>query len=240
MLFPKNLTLTTVFFTLALACTTAQSQEQHNLDNDSKKFSYAIGYQIGQSILAQIQEAPDLDMNLFSMAVTESLMGAEPAMNEQEMAEIIVAKQQQIQEEMAREAQENAADSRAFLEENRAREGVVVTESGVQYQIIESGDPEGESPGLEDTVIVHYEGKLIDGTVFDSSRARETPARFSLTGIIPGWSEVLRLMRPGDVWNVVLPPEMGYGEAGVENVIGPNQVLVFEIELIEVMKSSNS
>ncbi|MYB34087.1 MAG: FKBP-type peptidyl-prolyl cis-trans isomerase [Gammaproteobacteria bacterium] len=236
----KTLTIITVFFTSALICSIAQSQDQPNLDDENKKFSYAIGYQVGQSILAQIQSVPDLDMAVFSDAVTASLMSAGPAMAEQEMAEIIVAKQQQMQQEIARQAQGNAERSLAFLEENKTREGVVVTESGVQYQIIESGDPSGDSPGLQDTVIVQYEGKLIDGTVFDSSRARGTPARFSLTGIIPGWSEVLQLMRPGDIWNVVLPPEMAYGEEGVENVIGPNEALVFEIELIEVMKSSNS
>ncbi|MCY4147788.1 MAG: FKBP-type peptidyl-prolyl cis-trans isomerase [Gammaproteobacteria bacterium] len=240
MQFKKRSTIITVFFTSALVCSVAQSQNQPNLDDDNKKFSYAIGYQIGQSILAQVQSVPDLDMAVFSDAVTASLMNSGSAMTEQEMAGIIVSRQQQMQEEMAKQAQDNAEKSLAFLEENKTREGVVETESGIQYQIIESGDPSGNSPGLQDTVIVHYEGKLIDGTVFDSSRARETPARFSLTGIIPGWSEILQLMRPGDIWNVVLPPEMAYGEAGVENTIGPNQALVFEIELIEVMKSSNS
>ncbi len=240
MQFRKTLTIITVFFTSVLASSIAQSQDQSSLDNENGKFSYAIGYQIGQSIMAQIQAIPDLDMAVFSDAVTASLMNAEPDMTEQEMAEIIVARQQRMQQEMARQAQDNAEKSLAFLEGNKAREGVAVTESGVQYLIIESGDPSGHSPSLQDTVIVHYEGKLIDGTVFDSSRTRDTPARFSLTGIVPGWSEVLQLMRPGDIWQVVLPPEMAYGETGVENVIGPNQALVFEIELIEVMKSSNS
>jgi len=237
--FYKTLPIITVSLASALICTSVQSQDQPNLDDENKQFSYVVGYQIGQSILAQIQTMPDLDMALFLEAVESSLKGEDPAMSEQEMVDVMVARQQQIQEEMIQKAQENAAKSLAYLEENKSREGVSVTESGVQYQIIEAGDPLEPSPTLEDTVIVHYEGKLIDGTVFDSSRTRDNPARFSLTGIIPGWSEVLQLMRPGDIWKVVLPPEMAYGETGIENVIGPNQALIFEIELLEVVKSSN-
>ncbi|MCY4050090.1 MAG: FKBP-type peptidyl-prolyl cis-trans isomerase [Gammaproteobacteria bacterium] len=237
--FYKTLPIITVSLASALICTSVQSQDQPNLDDENKQFSYVVGYQIGQSILAQIQTMPDLDMALFLEAVESSLKGEDPAMSEQEMVDVMVARQQQIQEEMIQKAQENAAKSLAYLEENKSREGVSVTESGVQYQIIEAGDPLEPSPTLEDTVIVHYEGKLIDGTVFDSSRTRDNPARFSLTGIIPGWSEVLQLMRPGDIWKVALPPEMAYGETGIENVIGPNQALIFEIELLEVVKSSN-
>ncbi|MCY4275263.1 MAG: FKBP-type peptidyl-prolyl cis-trans isomerase [Gammaproteobacteria bacterium] len=237
--FYKTLPIITVSLASALICTSVQSQDQPNLDDENKQFSYVVGYQIGQSILAQIQTMPDLDMALFLEAVESSLKGEDPAMSEQEMVDVMVARQQQIQEETIQKAQENAAKSLAYLEENKSREGVSVTESGVQYQIIEAGDPLEPSPTLEDTVIVHYEGKLIDGTVFDSSRTRDNPARFSLTGIIPGWSEVLQLMRPGDIWKVALPPEMAYGETGIENVIGPNQALIFEIELLEVVKSSN-
>lgn len=237
---PKNLIRISMFFSAALACSFAQSQNETKLESENQKFSYAIGYQIGQSILQQVQEIPELDMEILSDAVNASLLGINPAMSDREMAEIIVSKQQQIQEETAKQAQENAEKSKAFLEQNKKKEGIQVTESGIQYEIIQSGDASGISPSLDDTVIVHYEGKLIDGTIFDSSRARQTPARFPLTGIIPGWREVLQLMRPGDIWNVALPPELGYGEAGVSDAIGPNQALLFEIELIEVMRSSNS
>ena len=120
-----------------------------------------------------------------------------------------------------------------------AKEGVVVTESGLQYEIIQSGDPAGDMPTVADTVIVHYQGSLLDGTVFDSSITRGEPATFSLQSIIPGWIEVLQLMRPGDKWSIVLAPELAYGERGAGQLIGPNEVLMFDIELIEIKKSAN-
>ena len=120
----------------------------------------------------------------------------------------------------------------AFQVEYSQRQGVVVTASGLQYRVIETG--EGRSPGPADTVVVHYVGQLIDGTEFDSSRSRGTPATFSLGGIIPGWQEALQLMREGDIWEVVIPSELAYGAQGTGASIGPNETLVFEIELISV------
>ena len=120
----------------------------------------------------------------------------------------------------------------AFQVEYSQRHGVVVTASGLQYRVIEMG--EGRSPGPADTVVVHYVGQLIDGTEFDSSRGRGPPATFSLGGIIPGWQEALQLMREGDVWEVVIPSELAYDAQGAGASIGPNETLVFEIELISV------
>ena len=119
-----------------------------------------------------------------------------------------------------------------FQVEYSQRQGVVATASGLQYRVIETG--EGRSPGPADTVVVHYVGRLIDGTEFDSSRDRGTPATFSLGGIIPGWKEALQLMREGDVWEAVIPSELAYGARGAGTSIGPNETLVFEIELISV------
>ena len=119
-----------------------------------------------------------------------------------------------------------------FQVEYSQRQGVVATASGLQYRVIETG--EGRSPGPADTVVVHYVGRLINGTEFDSSRAHGTPATFSLGGIIPGWQEVLQLMREGDIWEVVIPSELAYGARGAGSSIGPNETLVFEIELISV------
>ncbi len=119
-----------------------------------------------------------------------------------------------------------------FRAEYSQRQGVMATASGLQYRVIETG--EGRSPGPADTVVVHYVGRLIDGTEFDSSRARGTPATFSLGGIIPGWKEALQLMHEGDVWEAVIPSELAYGARGAGTSIGPNETLVFEIELISV------
>lgn len=236
----KNLTLSIVFTASALAWLSAQAQDTSEFKNEDQKFSYALGYQVGQSILEQLEDIPDLDMHALSGAVAASLLGIDPLLSEGEMAEIIVSRHQKMEEKMAEQASENSQKSAAFLEEHKSREGVTVTESGLQYRVLESGDPAGEPPGPDDAVVVHYVGTLADGTEFDSSRARGTPASFPLAGIIPGWREVLQLMRPGDLWSVVLPPQLGYGESGAGNLIGPNQVLLFEIELLEVRKSPGS
>ena len=111
---------------------------------------------------------------------------------------------------------------------------MVETESGIQYTIIESGNANGPHPNATDTVVVHYEGRLVNGKVFDSSIARDVPATFPLNGVIPGWTEGLQLMRPGDKWEFVLPPELAYGERGAGGDIGPNATLIFTVELIEI------
>ena len=129
-------------------------------------------------------------------------------------------------------AETEQSHEEAFQVEYSQRQGVVATASGLQYRVIETG--EGRSPGPADTVVVHYVGRLIDGTEFDSSRDRGTPATFSLGGIIPGWQEALQLMHEGDVWEVVIPSELAYGDRGAGTSIGPNETLVFEIELISV------
>ena len=140
--------------------------------------------------------------------------------------------QQQENEKRDTAAQTGQSRGEAFQAEYSQHQGAVATASGLQYRIIEAG--EGRSPGPADTVVVHYVGQLIDGTEFDSSKGRGAPATFSLSGIIPGWQEALQLMREGDVWEVVIPSELAYGAQGAGASIGPNETLVFEIELISV------
>lgn len=123
-----------------------------------------------------------------------------------------------------------AADS--YLAENREKPGVQVTDSGLQYEVIEAG--EGESPRADDMVLVHYEGRLPDGTVFDSSIARGEPAAFGVGDVIPGWREGLQLMRPGSRYQFVIPPELGYGARGAGGVIPPNSVLLFDVQLLAI------
>ena len=126
----------------------------------------------------------------------------------------------------------NLAASAAFLAENAAREGVVVTESGLQYEILEAG--EGAKPGPEDTVEVHYRGTLVDGTEFDSSYSRGETVTFGVGQVIAGWTEALQLMPVGSKWKLAIPPELGYGAGGAGQMIGPNAALVFEVELIAI------
>jgi FKBP-type peptidyl-prolyl cis-trans isomerase len=123
-----------------------------------------------------------------------------------------------------------AADS--FLETNKGKAGVTVTKSGLQYEVLKAGT--GEAPRADDTVLVHYEGRLTDGTVFDSSYARGQPAAFGVGDVIPGWTEGLQLMRPGSKVRFTIPPELGYGASGAGGVIPPNAVLLFDVELLAV------
>lgn len=131
-------------------------------------------------------------------------------------------------------AADSAAEAKAFMEKNAKREGVVTLPSGVQYEVVRSGPEGGLSPQEADEVKVHYEGKLADGEVFDSSYERGVPAAMPLAGLIPAWIEVLQKMKPGDEWIVYVPPEMGYGERGQGPIPG-NAVLIFRIELIDVL-----
>jgi FKBP-type peptidyl-prolyl cis-trans isomerase FklB len=140
---------------------------------------------------------------------------------------------------MEEAAGNNLEASEKFLAENAERDGVTVTESGLQYEVLESGEEGAASPTLEDTVEVHYHGTLPDGTVFDSSVERGQPASFGLQHIIPAWQEALPMMKEGDKWKVVVPPSLGYGEQGAGGDIGPNQALIFEIELLDVKGSGN-
>ncbi len=131
-------------------------------------------------------------------------------------------------------AGEGAEAAKAHMAKNARKDGVVTLPSGVQYEIVRAGPAEGLKPGPHDEVKVHYEGRLVDGEVFDSSYERGVPAAMPLQALIPAWIEVLQLMRPGDEWLITVPPEMGYGERG-QGPIPPNSVLIFRIELIDVL-----
>ena len=124
------------------------------------------------------------------------------------------------------------AESKAYMEENAKKDGVVTTDSGLQYEIIEAGD--GATPTASDRVIAHYEGTLLDGTVFDSSIQRGEPATFPVNGVIQGWQEALQMMKEGAKWRVVIPGNLAYGPQGAGEMIGPNETLIFDIELIAI------
>ena len=141
--------------------------------------------------------------------------------------------QRQADEEAAALAG-NLAESEAFLAENAQNSGVTVLESGLQYEIIQSGPTDGESPTSSNSVLAHYHGTLPDGTVFDSSVDRGEPATFGVSQVIAGWTEALQLMKVGDKWRLFIPPDMAYGEASPTPAIPPNSALVFEVELLEV------
>jgi FKBP-type peptidyl-prolyl cis-trans isomerase FklB len=211
----------------------AAAEEQSLIRTDQQMVSYTLGYQIGGQLAAQIREGEvDLDPEVFAQAIADVLAGRPPAMTPVQMEAALEMFQQQQNSRRNTAAETGQSRGEAFQVEYSQRQGVVVTASGLLYRVIEMG--EGRSPGPADTVVVHYVGQLIDGTEFDSSKGRGTPATFSLSGIIPGWQEALQLMREGDVWEVVIPSELAYGAQGAGASIGPNETLVFEIELISV------
>lgn len=206
---------------------------QEELETPEERLSYTIGMDIGGSLAEQ---NIDLDLDLLVEALRASYNGEETRLTEEEaLAErdaFMQRRQQQMQAEREEEAVINLEKGEAFLAENADREGVTVTESGLQYRVIEEG--EGASPTAEDRVTVHYRGTLIDGTVFDSSYDRGEPATFALNQVIPGWTEGVQLMKEGAKYEFFVPAELAYGEQGRPGPIGPNSTLIFEVELLEI------
>ena len=229
-----------IMLTSLAGCTPeeATSASELKLDTPKNRISYTIGVNIGQDFKSQNM---DVDPDLLLMGLKDTLSGKELQLTEEEMVQEIQNFQQEMQAKMAAEmeakAAENKASGEAFMTENAKQEGVVVTESGLQYKIIEPG--QGDSPGPADVATVHYRGTLIDGTQFDSSYDRGQPASFPVGGVIPGWSEALQLMKPGAKWQLVIPAELAYGERGAGQDIGPNSTLLFDVELISVEQGAN-
>ncbi|GHC34393.1 FKBP-type peptidyl-prolyl cis-trans isomerase [Aidingimonas halophila] len=202
------------------------------LQSDEEKLSYSLGVTLGQSLLQDIDE---LDIDAFTQAIEDVYAENALAMSEEEMATTLSRFQEEAmaerQSEANQAAQANQEEGQRFLADNAEKEGVEVTESGLQYRVMESGD--GASPTADDTVEVHYEGKLLDGTVFDSSYERDEPVSFRVDQVIEGWQEALQMMSVGDTWMVYIPAELGYGAQG-QGPIGPNETLTFKIELLDI------
>lgn len=199
---------------------------------DEQKQSYSLGQSMGGSL-----KAADItiDSAYFNAGFYDALEG-EQRMTQEEIQASLAALQQATQAaQMAKRntaMQANLDASTASLAANAELEGVTVTDSGLQYKVINVGD--GESPSAEDTVTVHYEGRLFDGTVFDSSIERGEPATFPVGGVIAGWTEALQLMTVGSKWQLFIPADLAYGESGAGNVIQPNSALVFDVELLAI------
>lgn len=212
----------------------ADSAAEVVLQDSTQRLSYGIAYGLGQRMAA---DGVPMDVPAFSAGLQDALEGAEPRMTEEEIQQEMMAYQERAMEEQqalaAAAAEANQAAAEAFLAENATREGVVVTESGLQYEVVEAG--EGASPGPEDTVEVHYRGTLVDGTEFDSSYKRGETVSFGVGQVIAGWTEALQLMSPGAKWNLYIPADLAYGPGGAGNMIGPNAALVFEVELIDIV-----
>ncbi|TYO97113.1 FKBP-type peptidyl-prolyl cis-trans isomerase FklB [Geothermobacter ehrlichii] len=191
-----------------------------------ERVSYGIGMNIGRDFKGKGFE---VNPDLLARGIKDVLAGGELLMTEDEVRQTIMELQQVLQEKAAAK---NRAEGEAFLAANRKKDGVKVTASGLQYRVIREGD--GATPGPDSTVTVNYRGALVDGTEFDSSYKRGKPATFQLNRVIRGWTEGLQLMKAGGKYEFVLPADLAYGEQGAGQVIGPNSVLIFEVELLEV------
>ena len=215
----------------------ATEAEVAAIDTQDQKVSYLMGMENGKGIGST---GIDLDLAAYQQGFADGAAKLESKLSEEETSAAIQAFQQQMmakREEMQKAEQEaaqleseaNLKEGAAFLEANGAKEGVVTTESGLQYKIITAGN--GAKPSKESTVEVHYAGRLLDGTEFDSSIKRGVPVKFGVTQVIPGWTEALQLMAEGSKWELYIPADLGYG-AGGQGPIGPNSVLIFEVELL--------
>lgn len=205
------------------------------MDNqDLDLISYALGLSMGNNF--RNSGIKTINVSDFADGVAAVFEGAKPKMSYDEAKEEIRIFFQAMEEEQRAAAQKmgevNAAAGKAFLEENGKRVEVNVTPSGLQYEVLEEGT--GKQPSAGDNVTVHYTGKLIDGTVFDSSVDRGAPATFGVTQVIPGWVEALQMMKEGAKWRLFIPSNLAYGPNGAGNIIGPNSTLIFDVELIKV------
>ena len=192
------------------------------------KFSYAIGLGIGQNLLSM--GAQGINVDDFAQAISDVLNRKETAISHNEAREIV---NKYFEELEAKMNAENIEKGKAFLEENAKKEGVITLPSGLQYQVITEGN--GKKPSATDKVKCHYEGTLIDGTLFDSSIKRGQPAVFGVNQVIRGWVEALQLMSEGSKWRLFIPSELGYGAQQAGEMIPPHSTLIFEVELIEVL-----
>ncbi len=216
-----------------LAATLSVSAIANEIESPEDRISYTIGMDIGRSLAEQDM---DLNLELLVEALEATFRGEETRMTPEEaLAErdaYMQQRQQQMEAQQAEDAVRNIEEGQAFLAENRERDEVSETASGLQYRVIEEG--EGRTPAETDRVTVHYRGTLIDGTEFDSSYGRGQPATFALNQVIPGWTEGVQLMQEGATYEFFIPSELAYGEQGRPGPIGPNSTLIFQVELIEV------
>lgn len=202
---------------------------------DLDKLSYALGLSMGNNFRSS--GINEINVQDFADGVAAVFYGSQPKMTYQEAKDTIQqyfmdlqAKQEEANKQMA---EVNAKAGEEFLLSNGKRAEVKTTPSGLQYEVLTEGD--GPQPKATDKVVVHYEGKLIDGTVFDSSISRGEPATFGVTQVIPGWVEALQMMKAGSKWRLFIPSALAYGPQGAGGMIGPNQTLIFDVELLKVL-----
>lgn len=221
---------------ICFASSVAQAQENKELTTTKEKTSYSMGYNIGNAWKRQGIEAGDVDLQVLIRGL-DDVMAAKPSVvSDQENRELLTQFQNELRTRRDAKRKElgekNKKEGEAFLAENKTKPDIKTLPSGLQYKVITEGS--GPKPTTNDTVTVNYRGTLIDGTEFDSSYKRGQPATFKVTGVIPGWTEALQLMPVGSKWQLFIPSELAYRERGSGANIGPNAVLIFEVELLSI------
>ena len=220
---------------IALLASQVNGEENLVLKNQKDKISYIIGMEIGKNFKDQ---SIDVEPGILLKGIKDGFSGGKALLTEQEINEMTLTFQKEVmakREEIAKRlGEKNKKEGEDFLAENKKKEGVITLPSGLQYKVIKAGS--GKKLKLTDTVTTYYRGTLIDGTEFDSSYRRGQPVSFSVTGVIPGWSEPLQLMEEGAKWQVFIPSNLAYGERGAGPHIGPNATLIFEIGLISIQE----
>jgi len=203
------------------------------LTTEKDKFSYALGMNLGNNL--QRQSVP-VNVDLITRGLKDALAGGKTLLTDEEargaMMEMQTQLRQQAMEKAKVEGQKNQKDGEAFLAANKGKDGVVTLPSGLQYKILKAGT--GPKPTKDDTVVCNYEGTLIDGKEFDSSAKHGGPATFPVSGVIKGWTEALQLMPVGSKWQLFIPPQLAYGERGAGADIGPDETLIFQVELVSI------
>ena len=222
----KKLIILSILCALTLS---TYSQNKFNIKSktEMEKVSYSLGVNVATGVKAQGLDT--IDANAVAKAFKDVFAGNDLDISEEESMQVLQDYFGKLAAEKSAKAGEAGA---AYLAENGAKEGVITTESGLQYKVMNSGN--GVKPTAEDQVTVHYHGTLTDGTVFDSSVDRGEPAQFGVTQVISGWTEALQLMNVGDKWKLTIPSSLAYGDKGAGGSIGPGETLVFEVELIGI------
>jgi FKBP-type peptidyl-prolyl cis-trans isomerase FklB len=233
----KQLLTTVLLATLSSTGLTALADDT-KLNSVDKKASYALGSDLAKNFQ---QQGVEIDIPALVLGMQDVMENKSLRLTDAEMQQAVNEVKKQVMQKQAEArkklAEDNAQKGEAFLAKNKKRDDVKVTKSGLQYRIIEPG--KGATPKEDNVLTANYKGTLIDGTEFDSSYSRGTPIEFQMGDVIPGWGEALKMMKPGAKWEIFVPPSLGYGSKGAGDIIGPNETLIFTIELIKAEKPAS-
>ncbi len=225
-----------IILALSVAITPLALADDPKLDNQKDKVSYSIGLDIGSTLKRQMI---DVNKEVMDRGVQDGLSGAKPLLTDEQMKEVMQSFQKDMLAKQAAKKKEegakNGTEGKKFLEENKSKEGVKTTASGLQYKVEKEGT--GPTPKATDTVKVNYRGTTIDGKEFDSSYKRGEPASFPVNRVIKGWTEALQLMKVGSKYKIFIPADLAYGERGAGSDIGPDSTLLFDVELLGIEPS---